>query len=91
MSRAFTKEDDGSGGVPRRNYGLPPRGAPEFDRAAAAALLEAARVGETASAEQATGYYWGEPKLRSHVAEILTQARAARDERLVQLAERFLS
>ena len=91
MSRAFTKEDDGGERTPRRDYGLPPRGTPEFDAAAAVALLEAARAGETASAEQATGYYWGEPKLRSHVAGILTRARAAGDERLAELAARFLS
>ena len=77
--------------MPRRNYGLPPRDAPGFDAVAAEALLEAARAGETASAEQATGYYWGEPKLRPHVARILVRARAAGDERLQQLAERFLS
>ena len=90
MSRAFVKEDTG-GGAPKRNYGLPPRGDPGFDAAAAAALLEAARVGETASAEQATGYYWGEPKLRIHVQRLLAHARALHDERLEQLAERFLS
>jgi hypothetical protein len=91
MSRAFTKEDDGGQRAPRRQYGLPPRGTPEFDPAAAAALLEAARARETASAEQATGYYWGEPKLRSYVLRILARARATGDERLVELAERFLS
>lgn len=91
MSRAFLKEDTGDSGMPRRHYGLPPRGAPDFDAAAAAALLEAARAGETASAEQATGYYWGAPKLRPHVQRILERARAAGDERLEQLAERFLS
>jgi hypothetical protein len=90
MSRAFIKEDSG-GGAPRRNYGLPPRDDPGFDAAAAAALLEAARMGETASAEQATGYYWGEPKLRPHVEQLLARARAEHDERLEQLAERFLS
>src|SRR5207245_6232669 len=63
MSRAFVKEDPGESG-PRRHYGLPPRDDPGFDAAAAEALLEAARAGETASAEQATGYYWGGPKLR---------------------------
>jgi hypothetical protein len=91
MSRAFLKEDSGDAGLPRRDYGLPPRGHPEFDAAAAAALLEAARAGETPSAEQATGYYWGEPKLRHHVERILARARADGDERLAQLAERFLS
>ena len=90
MSRAFTKEDAGNE-APRRNYGLPPKGHADYDRAAADALLEAARAGDTASAEQATGYYWGEPRLREHVRRILDRARAAGDERLQQLAERFLS
>ncbi len=90
MSRAFVKEDPGESG-PRRHYGLPPRDDPGFDAAAAEALLEAARAGETASAEQATGYYWGEPKLRPYVERILARARAAGDERLEQLAARFLS
>lgn len=90
MSRAFVNEDAG-GGVPRRNYGLPPRDDPAFDAAAARALLEAARVGETASAEEATGYYWGEPLLRHHVRALLAEAQATGDERLARLAERFLS
>ena len=90
MSRAFVKEESGEPG-PRRNYGLPPRDDPGFDAAAAAALLEAARAGETASAEQATGYYWGEPKLRPHVERMLERARATGDERLEQLATHFLT
>ena len=90
MSRAFVKEDAGEP-RPRRSYGLPPRDDPGFDAAAADALLEAARAGETASAEQATGYYWGEPKLRPHVERILERARVARDERLEQLATHFLT
>ncbi|HEU4630617.1 MAG TPA: hypothetical protein VFS08_12780 [Gemmatimonadaceae bacterium] len=90
MSRAFVNEDAG-GAVPRRDYGLPPRDDPAFDAAAAAALLEAARAGETASAEEATGYYWGEPRLREHVRRLLDQAVAAGDDRLEQLARRFLS
>lgn len=89
MSRAFVNEDTG-GGAPRRNYGLPPRDDPEFDAAAASALLEAAREGETASAEEATGYYWGEPRLHAHVRQILKRAIADGDERLEQLARRFL-
>ncbi|HEX5973015.1 MAG TPA: hypothetical protein VFY85_13870 [Gemmatimonadaceae bacterium] len=89
MSRAFVNEDAG-GGAPRRGYGLPSRDDPGFDAAAAAALLEAAREGETESAEIATGYYWGEPKLRPHVQRILARARAEGDDRLEQLAERFL-
>jgi len=89
MSRAFVNEDAG-GAAPRRGYGLPSRDDPGFDAAAAEALLEAARTGETESAEAATGYFWGEPRLREQVQRILTRARAAGDERLIQLAERWL-
>jgi len=89
VSRAFVNEDAG-GGVPRRGYGLPPRDDPSYDAAAALVLLEAAREGETASAEAATGYYWGEPRLREHVRRILERARADGDDRLEQLAGRFL-
>jgi hypothetical protein len=89
MSRAFVNEDAG-GSAPRRGYGLPPRDDPTFDAAAAEALLEAARAGETESAELATGYYWGEPRLRPQVQQILARARASGDDRLEQLAERYL-
>jgi hypothetical protein len=89
MSRAFLR-DDAEGEMPRRNYALPARDDPAFDEAAARALLEAARVNETQLAERATGYYWGEPRLRSHVAAILTEAERAQDDRLEQLARRFL-
>jgi hypothetical protein len=89
MSRAFVNEDAG-GGAPRRGYGLPPRDDPGYDAAAAGALLEAARAGEPESAESATGYYRGEPRLREHVQRILARARHEGDDRLVQLAERWL-
>lgn len=89
MSRAFLR-DDAEGEMPRRNYALPPRGDPGFDQAAAGALLEAARVGETQLAERATGYYWGEPCLRPHVEQALAAAERAGDERLAQVARRFL-
>ena len=91
MSRAFVNEDSGQWGDPSRRFARPRRSDPGFDAAAAEALLEAARAGETGSAEMATGYYWGEPRLRDHVRRILERARAEGDERLVQLAERFLS
>ena len=90
MSRAFTKEDSGHWGDPGRRYPLPARDDPGYDAAAAEALLEGARSGDTGSAEMATGYYWGEPRLRDHVRRILERARGAGDERLAQLAERFL-
>ena len=89
MSRAFVNEDAG-GAVPRRNYGLPPRDDPGFDAAAAAALLEGARAGETETAERATGYYWGEPRLRPHGARLRERAEREGDDRLEQLARRFL-
>jgi len=89
MSRAFVNEDAGDR-APKREYGLPPRDDPGFDAAAAAALLEAAREGETESAENATGYYWGERRLHDHVRRILERATTSGDDRLVTLAERFL-
>ena len=88
MSRAFINEDAGAGESPR--YPLPPREDPSFDLAAARALLHGADLGDTASAELATGYYWGEPKLRPLVERILDEAREDGDERLEQLSERFL-
>ena len=65
MSRAFLR-DDAEGEMPRRHYDLPARDDPGYDRAAARALLEAARVNETQLAERAN------------------------DERLEQVARRFL-
>ncbi|HKA58107.1 MAG TPA: hypothetical protein VKD28_05795 [Gemmatimonadales bacterium] len=88
MSRAFIKEDAGG---PERRFSLPPRDDPGFDAAAAMALLEGANVGDSYSVELVTGYSWGEPTLRPHVQRILDDAKAAGNERLAQLAERFLS
>ncbi len=89
MSRAVVKEGE-HWGNPLRRFNLPPRDDPGFDAAAAEALLEAAREGDTASAEAATGYYWGEPRLAPHVRALLERARTQGDEPMVQLAERFL-
>ncbi|MCA0375535.1 MAG: hypothetical protein LCH84_07690 [Gemmatimonadetes bacterium] len=89
MSMAFLR-DDAEGEKPRRNYGLPDKHDPDFDRVAARALLEAARVGETELAERATGYYWGEPGLRPYVEVMLQEAEQAGDDRLEQVARRFL-
>lgn len=90
MSRAFVDDDRDDSG-PKRDFHLPPADDPAFDEAAARALLEAARDGQTALAEEATGYYWGEPKLAPHVRQLLAEATALGDERLEQLARRFLS
>jgi hypothetical protein len=88
VSRAFVNEDAGAGEAPR--YPLPPREDPGFDAAAARALLLGADLGDTASAEAATGYFWGEPRLRPLVERILAEAQEDGNERLEQLAERFL-
>lgn len=87
MSRAFINED-ASGPEPR--YNLPDRSDPNYDAAAARALLDGANLGDSYSAELATGYKWGEKKLVPHVKHILALAKQEGDERLVQLAERFL-
>lgn len=87
MSRAFVKED-ASG--PERRFNLPPRTDPGYDAAAAQALLDGANVGDSYSAELATGYRWGEPKLKPLVERMLAQAKADGNERLEQLAARFL-
>jgi hypothetical protein len=88
MSRAFVNEDAAGDAGPR--FALPARDDPSFDAAAARALLQGAHLGDTASAEAATGYYWGEPKLSRWVERILEEARQDENERLEQLAERFL-
>ena len=87
MSRAFVREDPDE--VPTR-YELPPRTDPGFDQAAAWALLEGGNRGDSLGAEIATGYRWGEPALRPLVEQILSHARSRGDDRLEQLAERFL-
>jgi hypothetical protein len=88
MSRAFVNEDAGGESVSR--YVLPDRTDPGYDRAAARALLRGADQGDTVGAETATGYYWGDPALYLEVERILAEAREDDDDRLEQLAERFL-
>jgi len=88
MSRAFVNEDAG-GDLPER-YSLPDRSDPSFNRAAARALLRGADQGDTASAEAATGFYWGDPALGLEVERIRAEAEDDGDERLQQLADRFL-
>src|SRR5690349_10242781 len=56
MSRAFVNEDSADRPSGRR-FLLPPPDDPSYDAAAARAILEAARDGDTGSAEQVTGYY----------------------------------
>ncbi|HEV8123935.1 MAG TPA: hypothetical protein VGP80_06830 [Gemmatimonadales bacterium] len=90
ISRAFVNEDSG-GPDPRHRFPLPPRGDPEYDAAATRALLQGANEGDSASAEEATGYRFGEPALVPYVRAILERARKEKNDRLEQLAERFLT
>ena len=87
MSRAFVKED---GNEPGPRYSLPPRDDPEFPRAAARALLSGANRGDSASAEEATGYGWGDPRLIDEVRQLLHEAVANQDDRTESLAARYL-
>jgi hypothetical protein len=45
---------------------------------------------ETQLAERATGYLWGEPRLRPFVEQIRAEAEGSGDDRLEQVARRFL-
>jgi hypothetical protein len=93
MSRAFVKEDDGDA-KPRRHFGLPSPRDPAHPAASALALIEAARDGFTADAEEATGYRWGDSHLRPHVQKLmdkeLERPEDEQDRRFIQMARRFL-
>jgi hypothetical protein len=89
MSRAFVNED-ASGRGPGKRYDLPARDDPAFAAAAAETLLRASLDGETASAEEATGFYWGADALRGDVERLLARARRDGDDEMVRAAERYL-
>lgn len=92
MSRGFVKEDDGY--EPPGRFGLPDRSDPSYDAASALALLEAARHGDTHSAEVATGYRFGDPHLHRHVEKLMKKEEARpemeQDARFLRIARRFL-
>ena len=87
MSRAFVNEDAEG---PEPKFFLPERDDPGYDAAAAWALIDGWSQGDPHSAERATGYKWGEPRLKQHVERILAKAQEVEDERLESLANRFL-
>lgn len=91
MSRAFVNDDAAGEPRPEHRYPLPPPDAPEFPEAVARALLRGANEGDTLGAEEATGYPWGSPELVPQVRRILADARRRHDDRVEQLAERFLN
>ena len=88
MSRAFVNED--AAGEPDPKYSLPDRDSEYYDAAAARALIDGAHAGNRRSAEQATGYAWGDPALVAHVREILDEARSLGDDRTMRLCQRYL-
>lgn len=88
MSRAFVNEDAAQD--PGPDYRLPDPDSSFFDEAAAEALLQGANLGDTKSAEVATGYRWGEAHLAGYIEAILKRSELDGDERMAQLARRFL-
>jgi hypothetical protein len=87
VSRAFVKEDDHQR---EPEFRLPDPDSPYYDEAAAWALIQGADEGESRSAELATGYRWGDPALAVHVDRILEKAEEEGQDRVAQLARRFL-
>jgi hypothetical protein len=88
VSRAFVRED--ASPEPEPEYDLPDPDAPGYLEAVARALLEGANVGDSRSAELATGYRWGSAELAETVRLLLSEAEEEGDDRLAQLARRFL-
>ncbi len=87
MSRAFVKEDDAE---PEPDYRLPDPDSPYYAEAAAWALIQGADEGDSRSAELATGFDWGDAALIEHVDRILEKAEAEGEDRVAQLARRYL-
>ena len=88
MSRAFVNED--AAGQPDPEYRLPDADSPYYPEAAAWALIQGADEGDTRSAEDATGYRWGAPELISNMESILSEAEQSGQDRVAQLARRYL-
>lgn len=88
MSRAFVNED--AAGGPEPDYRLPDPDSDYYDEAAAWALIQGADMGDSRSAELATGYRWGEPHLVPLIEGILAEAEGRGEDRVAQLARRFI-
>ncbi len=88
MSRAFVKEDGAEPPAPR--FSIPDEADPGYLIAVARALLEGARIGETVAAEAVTGYPWGDDRLVEQVAQLRNEAIDSGDDRLEQVADRYL-
>lgn len=88
MSQAFVNED--APGGPEPDYRLPDPDSPYYREAAAWALIQGADEGDSRSAEDATGFRWGDPLLADEVEKMLEQATENGEDRVAQLARRFL-
>lgn len=88
MSRAFVNED--AGGGPEPTYSLPDPDSPYYAEAAAWALIQGADQGDSVGAELATGLRWGDEHLIPQVRKILEEAEEGGQDRVAQLARRFL-
>jgi hypothetical protein len=88
VSRAFVNED--ADGAPEPEFRLPDPESPYYQEAAAWALIQGADQGDSRAAEDATGYRWGDPLLIDHVETILAEALDHGNDRVAQLARRFL-
>ena len=76
--------------MPRRFYDLPERDDPAYDKAAARALLEAAReTRRNSPSAPRDRRHPGEPKPRRYVEEFLAAAERDKDDRLEQVAGDF--
>ena len=87
MSRAFVREDDHQR---EPEYRLPDPESPYYAEAAAWALIHGADEGDSRSAELATGFRWGDPALVEEIEAILERAEADGEDRVAQLARRYL-
>jgi hypothetical protein len=88
MSRAFVNED--AGGDQGPEFSLPDPDSPYYREAAAWALIQGADEGDSRAAELATGYTWGDPALVAPMEQIRDEAEANGQDRVAQLARRFL-
>ena len=87
MSRAFVKEDDHE---EEPDFRLPDPSSPYYAEAAAWALIHGADEGDSRRAEVATGFRWGDPDLIEEMQKILDTAEKDGEDRVAQLARRFL-
>ena len=87
MSRAFVKEDDHE---MEPEFRLPDSNSPYYAEAAAWALIQGADEGNSRAAELATGFEGGDAALASEVEAILERAESDGQDRVAQLARRYL-